>query len=84
MRTTLTLEDDVAALLERLQERRQVTRKDLVNDALRRGLVDLDDEDERDEDQEPATLPRSMGESKLANLDNIAEVLAHAESEDYR
>jgi len=34
MRTTLTLEDDVAAVLERLRKSRNVSMKDLINDAL--------------------------------------------------
>jgi len=39
MRTTLTLEDDVAALLLRLRERRKASLKTVVNEALREGLV---------------------------------------------
>jgi len=38
MRTTVTLETDVAALLEREMKERRVTFKDAVNDAIRRGL----------------------------------------------
>jgi hypothetical protein len=42
MRTTLTLDDDVAAVLERLRKSRDANLKDLVNEALRRGLVQSD------------------------------------------
>lgn len=38
MRTTLTLDPDVTELLEREAARRQVSFKQVVNDALRRGL----------------------------------------------
>lgn len=38
MRTTLTLDDDVAVQLDRLQREREQSLKDIVNDALRRGL----------------------------------------------
>jgi hypothetical protein len=38
MRTTLTLEADVAALVERDMQQRGVTFKAAVNDAIRRGL----------------------------------------------
>jgi hypothetical protein len=38
MRTTLTLEKDVAAALENLQKKRDATFKDVVNEALRRGI----------------------------------------------
>jgi hypothetical protein len=37
MRTTLTLDDDVAAALERLRRSRRIGLKRLVNEALRRG-----------------------------------------------
>ncbi|MGH3579960.1 MAG: CopG family transcriptional regulator [Candidatus Binatia bacterium] len=39
MRTTLTLDDDVAAKLKDLARRRKVSFKQLVNATLRRGLV---------------------------------------------
>ncbi|PZO48008.1 MAG: DUF2191 domain-containing protein [Alphaproteobacteria bacterium] len=41
MRTTLTLEPDVAARIEKLRETRRQPFKDLVNEALRRGLDDM-------------------------------------------
>src|SRR6516164_6557091 len=47
MRTTLTLDDDVAAILERLRKSRDASLKDLVNEALRRGLKDMSGRTER-------------------------------------
>ncbi len=41
MRTTLTLDDDVAAAIERLRRARDASLKDIVNEALRKGLSDL-------------------------------------------
>ena len=41
MRITLTLDDDVAAALQRVRRTRNANLKDVVNDALRRGLNDL-------------------------------------------
>ena len=41
MRTTLTIDDDVAAALERLRKTRKLTFKALVNDALRQGLKEM-------------------------------------------
>ena len=41
MRTTLTLDDDVAAAIERLRQAREASFKDLVNEALRRGLREM-------------------------------------------
>jgi len=41
MRTTLTLDDGVAAVHERLRKSRDASLKDLVNEVLRRGLKDM-------------------------------------------
>ena len=41
MRTTLSLDDDVAALLERLRKSRRASFKELVNEALREALKHL-------------------------------------------
>lgn len=49
MRTTLTLDDDVAVALERLRRTRDASLKDIVNDVLRRGLNDLDTRPKRRE-----------------------------------
>ena len=40
-RVTLTLDDDVAAAIERVRTTRDASLKDIVNDALRHGLNDL-------------------------------------------
>jgi hypothetical protein len=41
MRTTLTLEPDVAAQVERLRKQRDMALKDVINEALRRGLFEM-------------------------------------------
>ena len=41
MRTTLTIDDDVAASLERLRRARDGSLKDLINEALRRGIKEM-------------------------------------------
>jgi hypothetical protein len=38
MRTTLTIDDDVVALLERVRKRRKLSQKAVINEALRSGL----------------------------------------------
>ena len=82
MRTTLTIEDDVAALLQRLRVERNAGLKDLINEALRRGLYDMASPPK----QRAVFRTRSvdLGRPRLANFDNIAEVLAIAEGEDFR
>ncbi|HEX3809448.1 MAG TPA: CopG family transcriptional regulator [Rhizomicrobium sp.] len=42
MRTTLTLDDDVAVRLERLRKKRDASFKDIVNDAIRNGLEQIE------------------------------------------
>ena len=82
MRTTITLEDDVAASLKRLGRGRGLKFKDLVNLALREGLKHL---------AKPSrtrkrfrTRSVDLGSCRTANIDNIAEVIAVAEGESFK
>jgi hypothetical protein len=79
MRTTLTLEPDVAALLSRVQKARKSGLKDTVNDALRRGRRDMAGGNK----PRPRYAMKTYdpGECLLPSLDNVAEALAIAEGE---
>jgi hypothetical protein len=77
MRTTLTLDDDVARLLERARRRRGVTLKQLVNEALREGLARL--EAPRTPRKRHATTTVSLGRCLLDNVDDVAEALVAAD-----
>ena len=82
MRTTLTLDDDVAVALERLRRARDASLKDIVNDALRRGLRDLTT---RPKQREPfQTQSVALGRLRLPSIDNISESLAVAEGEPFK
>jgi hypothetical protein len=82
MRTTLTLDDDVAAAIERLRRARDANLKDIVNDALRKGLSDLTT---RPKQREPfQTHVVELGRMRLPSIDNISESLAVAESEAFK
>lgn len=81
MRTTLTLDDDVAVLLERARAERGGSLKEVVNDALRRGLRHLDEELPGEPYRTP---PASLGRLKVGSLDDVAEALAAAEGEEFR
>ena len=81
MRTTLTLDDDVALQLERARKARDVSLKDIVNEALRRGLKDMGGRPKR---REPFRTKPFTGRKILIPIDNIAEALAIAEGEDYK
>ncbi|RMH04985.1 MAG: hypothetical protein D6704_10230 [Nitrospirae bacterium] len=83
MRTTLTLDEDVAAQLSRLRNTRKgVKLKDLINEALRYGLKQMMTP------QRPSTLYStqavSLGRCLVGSLDDVAEVLAIAEGEAFR
>jgi Arc/MetJ family transcription regulator len=82
MRTTLTLDDDVAAEIDRLRRDRDTGLKEVVNEALRRGLREM----QRPEKKRAPFRTRTFdgGEPLVRNLDNIAEVIALVEGEDYK
>ena len=82
MRTTLTLDDDVAAVLERLRKSRDMSLRELVNEALRRGLKDMSTRSKRRERLRTRSV--ALGELRIASLDNIGEALAIAEGEAYK
>jgi hypothetical protein len=80
MRTTLTLDDDVAVKLKAAARNRSF--KAVVNEALRAGLTAL----------EKRVPPRKtfrtrgfdLGPSLIGSLDNVEEVLSRVEGEDHR
>ena len=83
MRTTLTLDKDVAVTLERLRKARKASLNKIVNEALRQGLPRM---------AAPPAAPRrpfrtrtlSLGRCLVGNIDNVAEVLAIAEGERFK
>lgn len=82
MRTTLTIDDDVTAQLERLRRSRDISLKELINDALRRGLSEMTAPPKK---RKPFRTQTIKGTTPLLdNVDNIAEVLAYAEGERFK
>ena len=80
MRTTITLEKDVAARLKRL--RRTKPFKELVNDALRVGLDTLENSSSSSCDL--YSLTPVEGQPFRTDLDNIAELIAEVEGDRFR
>lgn len=81
MRTTLTLDDDVAQQLERLRRERPESFKELVNQALREGIARMEEPPPR----RPFRMPTaSLGRPQVSNLDDVAEVLEMLDAEDRR
>ena len=79
MKTTMTIDDDVAALLRRLLKARHITLKQLVNDALRRGLRSLSVKSPVQARFVVEPLP--SGPCLLSNVDCIGAVLALIEGQ---
>jgi hypothetical protein len=74
MRTTLTIDDDVAVRLEQERRKRRVSFKEVVNDVLRTGLDRLGQPEPRPaEFRTKGFTPRP---SLVGSLDNVEEVLA--------
>jgi hypothetical protein len=81
MRTTLTLDDDVAVQLQRLQRSRETSFKELVNEALRLGLREMNAPPRK---RKPfRTEVFKMGKP-LIDINNVAEAIAYAEGEDFK
>lgn len=79
----MTLDDDLAVRLEERRAQRGLTFKEVLNDAVRRGLVAADEHASG-----PAvahttrTLP--LGRRLVGDMDNVAEALTVAEGEAFR
>ena len=82
MRTTLTIDDDVAARLEQERRKRRISFKEIVNDVLRAGLEGLGRHKRRP--AEFRTKGFALGPSLVGSLDNVEEVLSRAEGEDHQ
>jgi hypothetical protein len=81
MRTTLTLDDDVARMLEMLQKEEKKSFKQLVNEILRMGIMQKKSTDPKK--PQYVTPELQAGTCKYPDLDNIADILAVAEEESY-
>jgi hypothetical protein len=82
MRTTLTLDDDVAATLESLRRNHRIGLKQLINEALRRGLKEMG---RRRGPRAPLrTQAVALGRLRIPSIDNIGEALAIVEAESFK
>jgi hypothetical protein len=82
MRTTLSLDDDVAVLLEKVRKTRGLSLKEIVNIALRTGLRQLTTPDGRR--RKFRTRHVDLGRCLIGNLDDIAGALAVGEGEAFK
>lgn len=77
MRTTLTIDDDVAAELEQLRKSREIGLKELVNDVLRRGLRQIASPPKKRKPFE--TRAFDCGRLLVESIDNVWDVLDRIE-----
>ena len=82
MRTTLTLDDDVAALLEKMRRAKRLSFKQIVNEALRVGLRQLTTPGRRG--RRFKTRSVDLGRCLIGCLDDVSEALATGEGEAFQ
>jgi len=83
MRTTLTLDDDVVALIEQERRKRKARVRDIVNEALRESLG-RPRRGSGGRVRDFKTRSVSLGRCLVGSLDDVAEVLAVNEGESFR
>jgi len=83
MRTTLTLDDDIAVQLTRIREERKMKLRDAVNAAMRAGLTQMLSP-APDRKRVCKTPVFHATRTMLGDLTSTADMLAMAEGEDYR
>lgn len=80
MRTTLTIDDDLAGILQRRSRELGKSFKELVNNALRKGLAD---------DIQPGATravvvrPHDFGPAPALDMDRLNQLVDELETEDY-
>ena len=81
MRTTLTIDDDVAALLKRAMFRSKKSLKEQVNEALRAGLLAEPSKARRPRHR---TTVFDGGRCVIGGVTSVSEALAIAEGDGFR
>jgi hypothetical protein len=82
MRITITLEDDVATLFKRLARARRLRFNAAVNLVLKEGINRMTGPVKKRKTFQTRSV--DLGPCRIANVDNVAEVLAMAEGESLR
>jgi hypothetical protein len=81
MRTTLTIDDDLAVQIEEVRRQRGRRFKEIVKETLRRGLSAMESSKKS---RRPFKTKVFDAAARLPNLDNLAEVLAVIEGEEFK
>ena len=81
MRTTLTLDEDVAQKIKKLAAKLKKPFKVVLNEALRKGLEQVE---KPQKCRDYRTIPHKMDLREGLSIDNIQELLAQIEGENRR
>jgi hypothetical protein len=82
MRTTLTIDDDVAGQIDRVRRDGDISLKRLVNQALRLGLQEIGGSPKPRKPFKTRTV--NLGKPLIDNLDCVPEILEKIEGEWFR
>ncbi len=82
MRTTLTLDKDVAAVIEQLRKTKHQSLKEIINEALREGLKRTGAPPHNRPPFRTASV--DLGRYLLTDVDNVAERVAVTKSESFQ
>jgi len=80
MRTTIVLEDDLSPEIERIAAERNMTKRQVTDELLRRGLAS---ESLRERPLVPTT-PRGLETCRISSPDNVAKAIATTEGEAFK
>jgi hypothetical protein len=83
MRTTVTLDDDVARALEQIRAQEHTTFRQALNQAVREGLAARERRTRQGGAQVKTTQARSLG-PRLTSFDNTSELIALIEGDAYK
>ena len=76
MRTTLTIETDIAAAIERLRKERDMSLKEVINQALRAGLSVISQKDQKEQEEEPYVMQTfRCGKPAVQNIDKTWDII---------
>lgn len=79
MRTTLTLDRDVATQVEQLRRDQNISLKSIINEALRHGLQQMTSKPAKRKAFRTKTV--SLGPCLVGSIDDVADVLAMDEGD---
>lgn len=80
----MTIDPDVAAEIDSLRREERRPLKAIINDLLRLGLERYRDRGRQPKKVREYTKSVDLGQARLSNLDNIAEVLAILEGDTHK